>query len=159
MTKVLLLGLLATGFLVVAKPGKSLTPGTGQKLNPSTGKPILTKGTKRLSEIELAQLIEKHGFENAEKAAMLANRESGRYVDVAVNTVGMSPAELQAYWKVKAVPEVSVGLWQINLLANAALVPGSSLDEKIEALKDPDTNAEVALKLSKGGTSWGPWGG
>lgn len=158
MNKAFLLGFLAAA-LVVSKPGKTSTIVSGEKLNPSTGKPIVNRGTKRLSEAELAALIEKHGFENATKAATIANRESGRYSDVSVNTVGMNAAQLQDYWKIKASPEVSVGLWQINLLANAALVPGSTLEEKIEALKDPDTNAEIAFKLSKGGTSWGPWGG
>lgn len=120
-------------------------------LNPRTGLPIVTPGTRKLSAAELTELVTRHGFKDVAKAVALATRESGGWVDVVVDTRGMTAPELLAYWGKPAMPEYSVGLWQVNVLANTQFDP--------EALKDPDVSAAAALALSRGGTSWGPWGG
>jgi hypothetical protein len=136
-----------------------LTPTGPSPLNPRTGRPIVTRGSNTLTDSALQALIASIGFANQAKAFAIAKRESACCADVVVDTRGMSPSELAAYWHKPALEEVSVGLFQINVLANGALVPGGTVDEKVTALKDPATNAHVALVLSNGGSSWGPWGG
>ena len=76
-------------------------------------------------------------------------QESGGDPAVVVDTRGMTPDQLRAYWHKAAGPELSIGLWQINVLASPQFDP--------ELLKDPDMNATAAFTLSNGGTSWGPW--
>lgn len=127
-------------------------------MNPATGQPIVRRGTHKLSDDELRALIARHGFADAATAFALAKRESGGQADVIVDTRGMSSTQLLAYWGKPAAPELSSGLWQINVLANGAIVPGSDVDTKALFLEDPDTNAQVAFTLSHGGTTWGPWG-
>jgi len=117
--------------------------------NPRTGKPIVTRGTVHLSDDELRALIAKHGFADAATAFKLAKRESGGWADVKVDTRGMTSQELHAYWGKPPLEEYSVGLWQINVLSNGQFDG--------QTLTDPDVNAEAAYKLSRGGTSWGPW--
>jgi len=144
-----------------ATPTPSGGGGRAVRLNPSTGLPIVQPGTHKLSNDELRALIAKHGFADASKAFAIAKRESGGFSDVVVDTRGMSANDLVAYWGKAAAQELSVGLWQINVLANRELVPDETQtdDGAVAALKDADTNASVAAKLSNGGTTWGPWGG
>lgn len=59
--------------------------------------------------------------------------------------------------------EYSVGIFQINLFnakhsIHAAKVPGKTMEEKIEALKDPYINTLVAYKIFTA-SSWNPWAG
>lgn len=135
------------------------SPAARSAVNPRTGRPIVTPGTHALSDVDLRALIAQQGFADQAKAFTIAKRESGGRADVTVDTRGMSPSELAAYWGKPALEEYSVGLWQINVLANGGLVPGASVDDKATSLKDASVNAHVALVLSNGGTSWGPWGG
>lgn len=149
-----LLGLAAL-FLFASSQGKasaSVMPrNPPNPLNPRTGKPIVKAGTRHLSDDELRALIAKHGFADQAKAFAIAKRESGGWVDVVVDTRGMTADELKAYWGKPALPEYSVGLWQINAIANTQFSEQELLDE--------DGNAEAAWKLSQGGKSWAPWGG
>lgn len=154
-----MLFLAGAGGVATASVLPSPLPVGKKGINPSTGKPIVSKGAITLSDGDLQALIARHGFSNAAKAFAIAKRESGGNVGVVVNTLGMTPAQLAAYWGKPALAEVSVGLWQINVLANGALVPGTTIADKIAALQDAETNASVALALSSGGASWGPWGG
>lgn len=124
---------------------------TSSRVNPRTGKPIVQRGTKHLSDDELRALIAKVGFADAAKAFAIAKLESGGWADVVVDTRGMSPDELHEYWGKSAMPELSVGLFQINVLANGQY--------DLETLKDPESNAQAAYAMSRGGTFWGPWGG
>lgn len=135
------------------------SPKARSAINPRTGRPIVTRGTNTLTDTALQALIASQGFADKAKAFAIAKRESACCADVVVDTRGMTAPELTAYWGKPALPELSVGLFQINVLANGALVPGGTLDEKANALKDAATNAHVALVLSNGGASWGPWGG
>lgn len=151
----LLLGLIAITLIrrssSSAASSPATSPATRSTTNPRTGRPIVTPGTRKLSAEELRALIALHGFKDAEKAFAIAMRESGGFADVVVDTRGMHPDELRAYWGKPAAEELSIGLWQINTLASPSF--------DVEALKTPDGNALAALQLSKGGTSWGPWGG
>lgn len=157
------LGVLVGIFLMLraATSGGSVLPAGARKgrINPHTGRPIVTSSGRKMSDSELRALALGHGLADVEKALFIMKRESGGDPGVVLDTRGMSDAELFDYWKKKARPELSVGLFQINLLANASLVPGDNLDAKVRALQDPATNADVARRLSKGGTTWGPWGG
>jgi hypothetical protein len=112
-----------------------------------------------MTDSELRALALAHNLRDVEKALHIMKRESGGDPGVVLDTRGMTDAELFDYWHLKAKPELSVGLFQINLLANASLVPGDTLDAKVRALQDPAVNAEVARRLSANGTTWGPWGG
>jgi len=144
--------------------------GGAVSLNPRTGKPIVTPGTKKLSSAEIRALAVGSGVANADKALAIAIRESGGYADVVVDTRGMSLAELQAYWPdhtKKYGPELSVGLWQINVLANGALLgldaealkdPAADPSEAIAKLADPAANAATLAALVKA-HGWAPWGG
>jgi hypothetical protein len=146
--------------LVVLLAGQAqATPAAPRgRLNPRTRRPVVTPGHHHLTPAELRALAEKHGLAQVEKAVSIAQRESAGVADVVVDTRGMSPDELRAFWGRDAAQELSVGLWQINLLANHELVPGDTTEAKAEALKDPDVNASVAARLSHGGTNWAPWG-
>lgn len=53
--------------------------------------------------------------------------------------------------------EKSIGPWQINLDAHAANVPGTSLAAKIAWLSDPYNAAQMAFRISSGGTDFSPW--
>jgi hypothetical protein len=175
--KLALLGLLvlAAGSLgsAAAAPA-SKARGARMIKNPRTGRPIVTPGTRKMTADEIRDLVRRHGIRDVEKAVSIALRESGGgWVDAVVDTRGMTDTELHLYWppsfaKKKLYPELSVGLWQVNLLANARLVgldPGALTDPEADAsagialLSDPETNAECLAKLSNRGTSWGPWGG
>jgi hypothetical protein len=129
------------------------------RINPHTGRPIVSASGHAMGDAELRALAESHGLADVEKAVRIMKRESGGDPSVVLDTRGMTHDELFDYWHIKAQPELSVGLFQINLLANAALVPGDTLDAKVKALQDPGVNADVARRLSQGGTTWGPWGG
>lgn len=85
-------------------------------------------------------------------------------VAVAVSHVECNPAN-------KAYPrcvyhtdrEYSVGIFQINLfnkdhMIHAAKVPGKTMEEKIEALKDPYINTLVAYKIYSH-SGFNPWAG
>lgn len=55
-------------------------------------------------------------------------------------------------------PDLSYGLWQINMLGDMG--PERRRQLKIgsnEALYDPQTNARAAKMISSGGTNWRPW--
>ena len=112
-------------------------------VNPVTGKPIVRAGTQKLSRAELQVLAVRHGIVDVKTAVDIAMRESGGYVDVVVDTREMKPDQLEAYWGAKAQPEYSVGLWQINVLANA---PDMNPEVAIEYFKDPDANADMMAK-------------
>ena len=131
----------------------------GERLNPRTGRPIVTRSGNVLSESAIRALALARGIADVEKAVFLAKRESGGDAGIVLDTRGMTRPELLEYWKRNAQPELSVGLWQVNLLANASLVPGATLDEKVRALQNPEVNADVMRRLSSGGTNWAPWGG
>lgn len=155
------IGIAALAGVAMGTKRASATPAPASgasPINPATGKPIVTKGPHKLSDEELRALIARHGFADQAKAFALAKRESGGQADVVVDTRGMSSGQLLLYWGKPAAPELSAGLWQINVLANGGIVPGADLDTKALLLQDPDTNAAAAFTLSRGGTSWGPWG-
>ena len=128
-------------------------------MNPHTGRPIVTHGPTRLSNAEVRELLVRHGFPDPDKWLPIVLRESGGDPAVVVDTTGMSPDELFAYWKKKSAPEVSVGLFQINVTANAARLKSLGVAYTVEALQDPDANAQAAFALSGGGTNFAPWGG
>lgn len=155
------LGIVGLVLLLSRATSASIRPTgkAGGRLNPRTGRPIVTPSGNVLSETELRALATAHGLADVDKAVHIALRESGGDAGVVLDTRGMTRDELFDYWHLQAQPELSVGLWQVNLLANASLVPGATLDDKIRALQDPATSAEVTRRLSNGGTSWGPWGG
>jgi hypothetical protein len=150
---------LAGGAMGTKRASATPAPARGASpMNPATGRAIVTRGVHKLTDDELRALIARHGFANAAMALALAKRESGGQADVIVDTRGMSSSQLLAYWGKPAAPELSSGLWQINVLANGAIVPGGDVDAKALLLQDPDTNAAAAFTLSNGGTTWGPWG-
>jgi hypothetical protein len=128
-------------------------------VNPATGRPIVTPGTHRISDADLRALIARHGFANPDQAFAIVQRESGGYVDVVCDTVGMTPQQLRDYWGYPAGEERSVGLWQINVWANkqfSDMGDGTSG----EGMKDPEANAAAAFTLSGGGKNFGqsgPW--
>jgi len=58
--------------------------------------------------------------------------------------------------------EYSIGLFQINLknsthVIHAAKVPGNSIEEKVEKLKDPFINTLIAYKIFKDSNGFHPW--
>lgn len=58
--------------------------------------------------------------------------------------------------------EYSIGIFQINLknkthLIHASKVPGKTLEEKAEKLKDPYINTLVAYKIFSDSKGFGPW--
>jgi hypothetical protein len=81
----------------------------------------------------LTALANAAGFKNPELAAAIAMAESGGRADSVARTAR----------------EVSVGLWQINILAH------KEYTEK--DLLDPENNARAAYRVSKGGQDWRPW--
>jgi len=155
-TLLLALGGVALVLLFSTSPAKGSVMPSQPKLvtNPSNGNPISQLGSApALSQSQLAALCQQVGFPAASiaKAVALATRESGGHPGAIVDTRGMTPAQLQAYWGKKAMVEYSVGLWQVNILGNPQFAN--------EDLTDPVTNAQAALALSHGGTTWAPWGG
>jgi hypothetical protein len=139
--------------------GATTPPPQGRmRMNPRTGKPIVQPGIHALSSDELRALLTQTGFADLEKAFAIAKRESGGVADVVVDTRGMTLEELRTYWGKPALEELSVGLFQINVLAHPE-VPGATVDAKVAALKDPHTNASIALAISQGGRLWTAWGG
>jgi Lysozyme like domain len=125
-------------------------------MNPSTGKPVVTHGTSRLSNADIRDLLVRHGFANVDAWVAIVLRESGGDPAVTTDTRGMSDAELHAYWGPrfdgkKLATEYSVGLFQVNVLANPGFDPST--------LTDPDASAQAAYALSRGGTNFAPWGG
>ena len=167
--KLLLLGLAVLAISGSAQ-GSVRPKGGAVRVNPRTGKPIVTPGTKKLSSAEIRALAAASGIADVDKALAIAIRESGGYADVVVDTRGMTLAELQAYWPdptKKYGPELSVGLWQINVLANGALLgldaealkdPATDPSEAIAKLADPAANAATLAALVKA-HGWAPWGG
>jgi hypothetical protein len=146
--------LAALVFLFASVAHASPTP--RMQNNPRTGKPIVTRGPLPLADEELRELLA--GFSDVNKAFRIAKRESNGNADIVVDTRGMTPAELRAYWGKPALEELSVGLFQINVLAHASEIPGDTVDAKVAALKDPHMNVAVALAIvAKSG--WAPWGG
>lgn len=84
---------------------------------------------------ELRDLALRHDFPDPDTAAAIAMAESsGRPDAVGDLTRG-----------------VSIGLWQINLRWHP------EWKGREEELKDPDTNADAAFKISSGGTDWHFW--
>jgi hypothetical protein len=58
--------------------------------------------------------------------------------------------------------EMSIGIFQINLknkthLIHASKIPGKTLEEKAESLKDPYINTLVAYKIFSDSKGFGPW--
>ena len=97
------------------------------------------------------------GFPDVTKAFNIVKRESSAYADTVVDTRGMTALELQTYWGKPARPELSVGLFQINVLAHERQIPGDTIDAKVAALKDPHMNIAVALEIFRA-AGWAPWG-
>lgn len=133
-------------------------------MNAHTGRPIVTHGPTRLSNADILDLLTRHGFPNVEAWVQVVLHESGGDPAVMVDTTGMSSAELHAYWKGIAATtglatEVSVGLFQLNIAANAALLQRLGVGHDAGTLQDPDENAKAAFALSTGGTNFSPWGG
>lgn len=164
--------LLALGALLLlgGSKGRRVIPRTN--VNPATGKPIVTAGTHRLSRDELQALAIRHGIVDVGQAVDIAMRESGGYSDVTVDTRGMSPEQLRAYWDAPTLPELSVGLWQVNVYdpANFKMVAGllamaspegtapTTPDDAVALLKgNAELQAVILAKQSNGGTSWAAW--
>ena len=155
-------GLLSLAFVALSStsakgstmPPTPPAPGPRLTTNPSNGNPISSFGSApALSQSQLYALCASVGFPAASiaKAVALATRESGGRPGATLDSRGMTPAQLKAYWGKPALQEYSIGLWQINTL--------SSPQFDAESLKDPTYNARAALALSKNGTNWAPWGG
>ncbi len=87
----------------------------------------------QMTKAAVLSLAKTTGFPNPELAVAIATAESGR-VPHAVT---------------RSSREVSVGLWQINLLAHPEFTE--------EQMKVPELNAKAAYKISKHGNDWRPW--
>jgi hypothetical protein len=124
--------------------------------NPRTGLPIATRSGTPLAENELREMLAY--FPDVSKALAIVKRESGGYANTVVDTRGMRPDELRAYWGKSALPELSVGLFQINVLAHADTIAGDTLEDKVRALQDPRVNVAVALAIFQT-SGWSAWGG
>jgi hypothetical protein len=85
---------------------------------------------------QLYALAASTGFADPITAAAIAMAESGGNPD-AVGDTSITP------------PYGSVGLWQINVAAHPQYDP--------QSLHDPTTNAQAALAISSGGTTFTPW--
>lgn len=98
--------------------------------------------TKRLSLAELRDLARSVGFaENSDHAASIAMRESGGDPRALNDTRGKAhPPGI--------IDELSIGLWQINVLAHPQW--------SVEWLKDPKHNATAAFELFQA-NGWKPW--
>lgn len=112
-------------------------------LSGSRGRARPSHTPTRLSSVELAALARDVGFPEAEiaEAVRIALRESGGNPAAVNDTRG------------KAVPkghkqEFSLGLWQINVLANPQFKKRNLLDAR--------TNAETALEIWRK-AGWAPW--
>lgn len=119
--------LLVVGLIVVA-------------LAASSGKPV----ARKLSRVELAKLARDVGFPDAEveHAADIALRESGGNPSAVLDTRGRTDLPRGT------LPEHSIGLWQINLLAWPEFSKAELLNAK--------GNARAALKIWKR-AGWAPW--
>ena len=102
-----------------------------------------TVARRKLSRGELVKLARDTGFPDADFAAGIAMRESGGDPMALDDTRGRTdlPRGTQ--------PELSVGLWQINLLAHPQFTQ--------EDMTDPKKNARAAFEISKHGTDWSAW--
>jgi hypothetical protein len=89
-----------------------------------------------LTIAQLTALATSTGFADPVTAAAIAMAESGGNPD-AVGDTSITP------------PFGSVGLWQINVAAHPSYTA--------ESLHDPTTNAQAALAISNGGTTFTPW--
>lgn len=133
--------------------------------NPRTGRPIVNLGSLKWTQAQIRELATAHGFQDVANAVAISWRESaGGYVHATTDTRGMQPDELRAYWGSPAGPELSVGLWQINIadkgnrkLLGLDVNGDPSLD--VATYQDPDENAHAALVLSDGGKNWNAWRG
>lgn len=96
-----------------------------------------------LSLSQLVELAQRYGFSNPSLAAAVAMAESGGNAGALNDTSGRTT------FPPGIGPEKSIGLWQINVLANPKYAGWS--------LTDPDVNAKAALEMSNGGTKWTPW--
>ena len=99
----------------------------------------------RLAPDKLRDLAASVGFPDPAMAAAVAMCESFGDTD-ALNVCPGHPG-------CGALPERSVGLWQVNTLDERGAVRRT--DEA--QLYDPVYNARAAYVLSNGGTSWGAW--
>lgn len=97
---------------------------------------------KQLSRPVLLDLMTRAGFPDPEMAVAIALAESGGFPSEITDTRNRP-------LKPHTRPELSVGLFQINLLAHPSYT--------IEQMQDPGQNALAALKISKAGTDWSPW--
>lgn len=83
-------------------------------------------------------------------------------VGIAVSHNECNPANKQyPYCILHTDAEYSVGIWQINLFnakhwIHAKKVPGTTMEEKIEWLKDPYNNTLIAYKIFSD-QGFGPW--
>lgn len=86
--------------------------------------------------------------QTADVAAAIAQAESGAHPSAIANTAYPS---LPGYHPVAPgnLPEYSVGLWQINLLAHTSYTATQMLT--------PRLNAVAAVAISKGGSDFGAW--
>lgn len=123
--------LLVGALLIVA-----LAVGTGS--GPTTG------ARRKLTRRQLVALAKEVGFPDSEvdRAADIAMRESGGNPSAVLDTRGktdLPPGQ---------IPENSIGLWQINLLAWPEFTK--------QELLNPKSNARAALKIWKK-AGWSPW--
>lgn len=88
---------------------------------------------KQLTRAQVLDIATRAGFPNPRLATAIAMAESGGVPN----------------GKAITDRELSVGLWQINLLAHP--------EYTAEAMADVWKNAAAAFKISKGGTDWRPW--
>jgi hypothetical protein len=93
----------------------------------------------RMSYAQIRDLAARTGFPDPDIAAAIAMAES--HGDPSARNVhGPRPGEL---------PECSIGLWQVNVLAHRQYDPVK--------LTDPSYNARAAYEISQRGTDWTPW--
>lgn len=93
---------------------------------------------------ELRELAREEGFADPDTAAAIAMAESSG--DPWARGDPHTPSECST-----AGPSTSFGLWQINLPAHPEYRPNAI------RLLEPRYNAQAALAISRGGTSWQPW--
>jgi len=164
--ELVIVGLVVAGLVLLGGSAKAAPkPGTkyrGPLLvnHPRTGLPLRGgMGSRRLSSSEIRQLAQQHGVASPDVAVTIAMRESGGRVGAWVDTRGLSDQELHDFWGPTydgqtLHEELSVGLWQFNLLVWAKADP-----EGEKALLEDDENAQAELlaKVSQHGTYWAPW--
>jgi len=99
----------------------------------------------KLSLPQLVELARGHGFPNPELAASVAMAESGG------DAAAVHDSRAQVVFPPGVGPELSIGLWQVNVQPNA------NPQYAAWDLTNPDANATAAFQISSGGRVWKPW--